>query len=115
VKFLRTWKDYWQKKRDRPKVQSLSTFRLFFKGIINFYRWVLSPLLGGQCRFYPSCSEYAMEALDHHSPFSALLLIVRRILRCHPFHPGGYDPVLTKQNILLSDSRRGTRDAGLLT
>jgi putative membrane protein insertion efficiency factor len=67
--------------------------RKFLKGIVHLYRWVLSPLIGGQCRFYPSCSEYALEALDAHSPFRALSLILKRIGRCHPFHPGGLDLV----------------------
>ena len=57
------------------------------------YRRFLSPLLGPRCRFAPSCSEYALEALRQHGAARGLWLSVRRLARCHPFHPGGYDPV----------------------
>ena len=60
---------------------------------IKAYRIVLSPLLGPQCRFVPSCSTYALEALRVHGALRGSWLTVRRIGRCHPFHPGGYDPV----------------------
>ncbi|MDQ7828917.1 MAG: membrane protein insertion efficiency factor YidD [Armatimonadota bacterium] len=60
---------------------------------IRLYQVVLSPLLGKRCRFYPSCSSYALEAVGRHGPWRGSLLAVRRLLRCHPFHPGGYDPV----------------------
>jgi putative membrane protein insertion efficiency factor len=61
--------------------------------LIDVYRAALSPLLGGFCRFVPSCSVYAAEAIRRHGARQGLLLAVRRILRCHPFHPGGLDPV----------------------
>jgi uncharacterized protein len=54
---------------------------------------VLSPMLGGHCRFVPSCSHYADEALENHGAIAGLRLTVRRLSRCHPFHPGGIDPV----------------------
>ena len=57
------------------------------------YRLVISPLVGPSCRFEPTCSAYALEALDRHGFLSGLWLSVRRILRCHPYQPGGYDPV----------------------
>ena len=60
---------------------------------IKAYRIVLSPLLGPHCRFEPSCSTYALEALRVHGAMRGSWLTVRRIGRCHPFHPGGYDPV----------------------
>lgn len=62
-------------------------------GIIRLYRLVLSPWLPGDCRFYPSCSHYAEEALKKWGVLKGGWLALRRILRCHPFHPGGYDPV----------------------
>lgn len=62
-------------------------------GLIRLYRLAISPLLGPCCRFYPSCSAYAEEAIERHGVFAGLLLGARRVLRCHPFHPGGYDPV----------------------
>lgn len=60
---------------------------------ITLYRWTLSPLLGPCCRFYPSCSQYAAEAILQHGPLRGLWLALRRLLRCHPWHPGGLDPV----------------------
>jgi putative membrane protein insertion efficiency factor len=63
-------------------------------GLIRFYRFVLSPLSPPACRFDPTCSAYALEAVERFGPAKGLLLAVWRILRCHPFHPGGYDPVL---------------------
>jgi hypothetical protein len=61
--------------------------------LIEAYRAALSPLLGGYCRFVPSCSAYAEEAVRRHGARGGLVLTLRRILRCHPFHPGGLDPV----------------------
>jgi putative membrane protein insertion efficiency factor len=61
--------------------------------VVRAYRLLLSPLLGPRCRFAPSCSAYAVEALMLHGAVRGGLLSVRRLLRCHPFHPGGHDPV----------------------
>jgi putative membrane protein insertion efficiency factor len=61
--------------------------------LIDAYRLVLSPLLGGQCRYQPSCSAYAREALQRHGAGRGLRLALGRLLRCQPFHPGGHDPV----------------------
>ena len=61
--------------------------------IIKFYKLVLSPLLPSACRFYPTCSVYAIDALRRHGLVKGLLLSFKRILRCHPFCEGGYDPV----------------------
>ena len=60
--------------------------------LIRFYRLAISPLLGRACRFHPSCSEYALEAVTRHG-LHGVWLSARRIGRCHPWHPGGYDPV----------------------
>lgn len=62
---------------------------LFIKG----YRLFISPLKSPTCRFVPTCSEYALQAIEKHGVVRGGLMAVRRILRCHPFHPGGYDPV----------------------
>jgi uncharacterized protein len=61
--------------------------------IVSGYRRVVSPLLMPRCRFAPSCSAYALQALAEHGALRGGWLAVRRISRCHPFHPGGYDPV----------------------
>ena len=61
--------------------------------LIRAYQLGISPLLGANCRFYPSCSHYALEALSTHGSLRGGWLAVRRLARCHPFHAGGYDPV----------------------
>lgn len=63
------------------------------KGAIRGYQFAVRPWLGHHCRFYPSCSDYAVEALDRHGAARGSWLATRRLLRCHPWHPGGYDPV----------------------
>ncbi|MFT7558396.1 MAG: putative membrane protein insertion efficiency factor [Flavobacteriales bacterium] len=68
-----------------------------FIGLIRLYQLVLSPLIGQRCRFYPSCSHYSEEALKTHGLLKGIFLSVTRILRCHPWHEGGYDPVPNKQ------------------
>lgn len=61
--------------------------------LIRVYQTLLSPLLGPRCRFYPSCSHYAVEAIRTHGAARGAWLALRRIVRCHPLNPGGYDPV----------------------
>jgi hypothetical protein len=61
--------------------------------LIRIYQYLFRPLLGANCRFYPSCSDYAREAVERHGALKGSWLATRRILRCHPYHPGGYDPV----------------------
>lgn len=63
-----------------------------FMAVIRFYQRFISPLLGPKCRFHPTCSHYGYECLRLHGAFKGSYLTARRILRCHPFHPGGYDP-----------------------
>ena len=67
--------------------------------IIRIYRYVISPLLGPRCRFYPSCSSYAEEAIKVHGLLKGSLLAVKRIFRCHPFNEGGVDPVPEKKQV----------------
>ena len=61
--------------------------------VLRVYKRFISPLLGPRCRFVPSCSEYAMEALQRHGAWKGSMLAIWRILRCNPFGKGGYDPV----------------------
>lgn len=59
--------------------------------LIRFYQIYISPLKGPTCRFYPTCSSYAIEAIQKHGAFRGWILAIRRILKCHPWHPGGVD------------------------
>ncbi len=61
--------------------------------MLRGYQYAISPLLGPSCRFYPTCSDYAREAIDRHGALKGTWLSLRRIARCHPYHPGGFDPV----------------------
>jgi len=65
---------------------------------IRGYRYFVSPLLGPACRFYPSCSQYAEQALERHGLFQGGWLAARRICRCGPWHPGGFDPVPERED-----------------
>ena len=67
--------------------------RTFFILLIRGYQVGISPLLPASCRYYPSCSAYAIEAFERHGTMRGLYLTISRLLRCHPFHAGGYDPV----------------------
>jgi len=64
--------------------------------LVRGYQRLLSPLLGARCRYLPTCSEYAVEALEERGAVGGTWLAVRRLARCHPFHEGGYDPVPRK-------------------
>tara|TARA_Y100000994_G_scaffold220698_1_gene199982 strand:+ start:154 stop:402 length:249 start_codon:yes stop_codon:yes gene_type:complete len=62
-------------------------------GLIRLYRFTLSPFIGGQCRFYPTCSHYAEESIKRHGSFNGVLMAAKRLSKCHPFNPGGIDTV----------------------
>ena len=62
--------------------------------LIEFYQKFLSPLKGPSCRFTPTCSQYAVEAISECGPLRGLWMATKRICKCHPFHPGGHDPVV---------------------
>jgi hypothetical protein len=61
--------------------------------MLRAYQYAIRPLMGANCRFFPSCSDYAREAVERHGAAKGSWLAARRVARCHPYHPGGYDPV----------------------
>lgn len=61
--------------------------------LVRIYQWSVSPLIGPRCRFHPTCSDYAVEALSRHGALRGAGLALRRLSKCHPWHPGGVDPV----------------------
>ena len=67
--------------------------RFVLKFLIRVYQVALSPLLGPNCRYYPTCSQYAIEAIETHGSLRGAWLAIKRISRCHPWHEGGFDPV----------------------
>jgi putative membrane protein insertion efficiency factor len=67
--------------------------RRFLRGAIEFYQKAISPFLPPSCRFYPTCSEYAKEAIGKYGAFRGSLLAAWRLVKCQPFHPGGFDPL----------------------
>jgi putative membrane protein insertion efficiency factor len=67
--------------------------RRLLMALIRGYQLAISPWLGRNCRFHPTCSQYTLEAIERHGALKGLWLGLRRALRCHPFHPGGHDPV----------------------
>ena len=67
--------------------------KLLLLALIRIYKYAISPILGRRCRFFPSCSEYAAEALEKHGALNGARLGLKRISRCHPWNPGGFDPV----------------------
>lgn len=67
-------------------------------GIIRFYQKFISPMTSPSCRFQPTCSQYSLESVRRFGAMKGTYLSVRRILKCHPFHPGGFDPVPEKKS-----------------
>jgi len=67
--------------------------RKILVALVRAYQYVLSPYFGHQCRFTPTCSHYAIEAIERHGALRGSWQALRRLLRCHPWHPGGFDPV----------------------
>ena len=61
--------------------------------LVRFYQKFISPLKGPTCRFYPTCSQYSIEAIRKYGALKGIYLTIRRLLKCHPVHPGGYDPL----------------------
>jgi uncharacterized protein len=72
--------------------------RIVAELLIRLYQLTLSPFIGRSCRFYPTCSNYALEAIHTHGTLRGSWLALRRLSKCHPFHPGGYDPPPPREN-----------------
>ena len=72
---------------------------LIIVGIIKFYQFVISPVMGPSCRHYPTCSDYSIEALKTYGFFKGLFLSIKRILSCHPWGQGGFDPVKKEMKV----------------
>lgn len=68
-------------------------FRQVLILLVKMYRTFISPVVGSNCRFHPTCSQYALDAFDRRSFFRASLLVIKRISKCHPYSSGGYDPI----------------------
>lgn len=82
--------------------------RWLLVGLIRIYQIVISPLLGQRCRYYPSCSAYALEAIQVHGALRGTWLGARRLARCHPWSDGGYDPVPRARN---TSAQAGSHDS----
>ena len=87
-------KTYFEK--SDPTINLSVAAKLPVLGMIRFYQVMISPMLGGNCRFYPSCSKFAYDAVSMHGPVKGLFLALVRLLKCHPYNPGGFDPVPEK-------------------
>jgi putative membrane protein insertion efficiency factor len=77
-------------------------------GMLKLYQWTISPMLGPVCRFYPSCSHYAYQAIATHGSLKGCYLTARRLLRCHPWNPGGFDPVPPRRKASAAGDVPGT-------
>ncbi|WP_236889556.1 membrane protein insertion efficiency factor YidD [Desulfoluna limicola] len=75
------------------KLKQVLSLKKVFIVLIKAYQYLVSPFTGPRCRFYPTCSAYAIEAYERYGVLKGSCLAVKRILKCHPFHPGGFDPV----------------------
>ena len=73
------------------KIDRWSTKYLIY--FIKAYQYLISPIIGRHCRFYPTCSSYTIDAMTLHGNIRGIILSFKRLLRCHPWHPGGFDPV----------------------
>lgn len=91
-------RDYYRLNLQAQFLTFKSDMKVLLIKLIKGYKILISPILPPSCRFQPTCSEYAMEAIERFGIFKGSGMAVMRILRCHPFHPGGYDPVPPKEH-----------------
>ncbi len=76
----------------------MTVFKKIFISLIKFYKFAVSPIFPSSCRFYPTCSSYAIEAIKKFGTAKGSVLAIKRVFKCHPFHPGGFDPVPNQTN-----------------
>lgn len=87
-------------------------FKALLIHLITLYQFSLSLLIGNQCRFHPTCSQYTKEAIERHGSVKGSILGVRRICSCHPWHEGGYDPVPETREISSQPCLPASRNSG---
>ncbi len=87
--------------QEKSQPGEITVIKKLFLSLIRFYKRAISPFLGNNCRFYPPCSNYTYEAIKRHGVLKGIYLGVGRLLKCHPFHAGGYDPVPEKFKVNL--------------
>lgn len=85
----------------------MTVFRRITLLLIRFYQYAISPHFPPCCRYTPTCSVYAYEAVEKFGPVRGLILAIKRVLRCHPFHPGGFDPVPENFSLLSTSKTKG--------
>jgi uncharacterized protein len=83
--------------------------------MLRGYKWAISPMFPPACRYTPTCSEYAMEAIEHYGVLRGGVKGAVRLLRCHPFAKGGYDPVIGEARVACPERSEGTNDQPLTT
>ena len=88
------------------------TVRIVLKGVIRAYQLILSPVLGNNCRFHPTCSTYAIEAINQNGALGGVWLAAKRITRCHPWNPGGFDPVPSQKEAIKARNNPITLSSG---
>ncbi|MGH3361668.1 MAG: membrane protein insertion efficiency factor YidD, partial [Nocardioides sp.] len=94
--------------RSRPLPDASDLMKLLLIGLLKAYRLLISPLYGQVCRYHPSCSAYALEAVSVHGSLRGSWLALRRLARCHPWAAGGYDPVPARSTGPISPAGRAT-------
>jgi putative membrane protein insertion efficiency factor len=100
---------------DLPVLVAFNPIRLFLIGFLRLYRLLISPLYGQVCRFHPTCSAYALGAVERHGALLGSYLAARRLIRCHPWNPGGYDPVPERrQRPHVADHAHGATGAAVV-
>lgn len=92
TKWIHLWRNFLKAFIDML-IKDYNISKFIMMGLIRGYQLIVSPVLGPACRFYPSCSQYASLAIDRYGVVKGSYMAIRRLLRCHPFHPGGFDPV----------------------